>query len=363
MPDILVYGNVYQPTSLGTNPGDQFANPNVYQGTSQACIVDLTPPTFAGISTVSNQSLGQVRATWPAATDATLPLRYEVYIQPGTSVGIFSALNIVAITDKLQYDIFTLPNGTLLISGTTYYVGIRALDGVGNRSNNTQNLSIVSVGISAGGASAYEIQGAFSLNSSAQLTASFWVAFSEQVITDVSRLGAASYLIYDRDGNLVSGMSETGITPDSNGIYEITPVASTLAEDLSHYVVKITAIADSVPRTSYLPIIGKVPDYRCKAIWSINALNQLQGSLFIEVDGEQRTTGLGTASYQILNSSGTAVSGLTQSGITADSNGYFHITPVSAVLLTDLTHFLGKITITCDGKTRTATKGFTLLGN
>lgn len=363
MADIFVYGNVFQGTSLGTNPGDQFANPNVYQSTSQACVVDLTPPTFAGIATLTNQSLGQVRPTWLAGSDVSLPVRYEVYIQPATATGLYNSVNLVAITDKLQYDIFTLPNGSLLVSGTTYFVGIKAIDGVGNRSNNTNSLSIVSVGISAGGASAYEIQGAFSLNSSAQLTASFWVAFSEQVITDVSRLGAASYLIYDRDGNLVSGMSETGITPDANGIYEITPVASTLAEDLSHYVVKITAIADSVPRTSYLPIIGKVPDYRCKAIWSINALNQLQGSLFIEVDGEQRTTGLGTASYQILNSSGAAVSGLTQSGITADSNGYFHITPVSAVLLTDLTHFLGKITITCDGKTRTATKGFTLLGN
>jgi hypothetical protein len=71
---------------------------------------------------------------------------------------------------------------------------------------------------------------------------------------------------------------------------------------------------------------------------------------------------LGTASYQIYDASGNPVAGLTQSGITADANGYFHITPVLATLITDLTHYTAKITISVAGLNRVSTRAFTLLG-
>jgi len=47
----------------------------------------------------------------------------------------------------------------------------------------------------------------------------------------------------------------------------------------------------------------------------------------------------------------------------ADVNGLFHITPVSAILLTDLTHYTATVTISVAGSNVSAVKGFTLLGN
>lgn len=445
-------------------------NNNFYQGTSEACIVDLIPPTFAGVASVAVQSRGQIRATWLAATDPTPPIRYEVYIQASTNVGLFNTANIIAITDKLQYDTFTMPDGSFLVNGTTYYVGVRAIDGVNNRDSNTVNFGVISTGVSTGadiyltdGAFAinssnqfqgtmwglknssvafapgavmgsgayqvfnktgaavvgmsqsgitadangqyiitpvanllsqsldhymvrvtlnidgadrigyvpliqpvpeYEIGGAFSLNNSNELNASFWVSADEQIITNGARLGTAAYQIYDKTGALVGGMSESGITADANGLYEITPVASVLASDLSFYTVRVTITVDGVARSQYLPITGKVPDYETRGIFSINALNQFQATLWATADGIVRTgAALGTASYTVYDASGAAVAGLTQSGIVADGNGRFQITPVSAALLTDLTHFSVRIAITVDGSERVSYRGFTLLGN
>lgn len=444
-------------------------NNNFYQGTASACINDVTPPTFAGIATASVQSRGQIRATWLAATDPTPPIRYEVYIQATTATGLFNVANIIAITDKLQYDTFTLPDGSFLVNGTTYYLGVRAIDGVSNRNTNTASIGVISTGVSvnadvymAEGAFAintshqlqgtlwalknsilaktgnavmgtasyqvydktgapvagmnesgiaadangqykitpvasslsstldhymvkisiivdgqaregyvaliepvpeYEIHGTFAVNSSQQLTATFWTSADEEAITNVARLGTASYQVYDRDGNIVAGMAQTGITPDSNGLFKITPVASTMSLDLNYYSVKVTVTVDGVARTNFLPIQGKIPNYTCRVIWSINALNQLQATIWAEVDGIARTTGLGTASYTIYDAAGNPVSGLTQSGMTANGLGEYHITPVSAVLLTDLTHFRASISITVDSAVRTTYRGFQLFGS
>lgn len=362
MSDILAHGNAVQPTTFIVSNIDLYSSPIVLQPTSSACISDLIPPVFSGVVSLTNMSLGQIRATWLAATDATLPIRYEIYVQQGSASGLFNVGNILAVTPNLLYDIFTLPNGALLEAGETYFVGVRAIDGVSNRDGNTVSQSIVSVGVS-GSVAEYEVEGVFSLNTSNQLTAAFWATFSEAVITDPLRLGTASYQIFDRNGATVPLMTETGIAPDANGLYKITPVASTLSEDLSHYVVKVTITVDNVPQVNYLPIMGKVPDYTCRAVWSINALNQLKGTIFVEVDGEQKATGLGTASYQVYDASGVAVAGLTQSGIVADANGYFHTTPVAAALLSDLTHYVVKITVTVDGQSRIGSTGFTLFGN
>lgn len=445
-------------------------NNNFYQGTASACIIDVTPPTFAGIATLVVESRGQIRATWAAASDPTPPIRYEVYIQATTATGLFNVANIIAITDKLQYDTFTMPDGSFLVNGTTYFVGVRAIDGVSNRNTNTVSLSVISTGVSvaadvylAEGAFAinsshqlqgtlwvlknsvlaktgnavmgtasyqvydkngspisgmtesgitadsngqykitpvasslsstldhymvklsitvdgqvregyvaliepvpeYEIHGSFALNSSNQLTATFWASADEEAITNIARLGTASYQVYDRDGNIVVGMSQTGITPDSNGLFKISPVASSLSLDLNYYSVKVTMTVDGVARTNFLPIQGKVPEYESKGQFSINALNQFQATLWATRDGIVAAgAGVGVANYTVYDYTGTPVSGLTQSGITADGNGRFQITPVSAVLLTDLTHYSVKIGIIIDGVERISFRGFTLLGN
>lgn len=440
----------------------------VYQGSVQACIVDLTPPTFAGLNSANVESRGQIRAKWLAATDTTPPVRYEVYLQATTATGLFNLANIVGMTDKLQFDTWTLPDGSFLVNGTTYFVGVRAVDAVGNRDTNTVSTSLISTGVfvsadvyqaegafvvgannmfqgtmwilknsvlgtgaTLGTASyqvydkagvavpgmgqsgiaadangqfkitpvasslnealdhylvkvtitmdsaartgyvpllepppEYQVEGVFGLNESNQFVASFWASANEQVITNPARLGTASYQVYDRLGAAVSGMTESGITADVNGLFKITPITSTLQTDLTFYSVKVSIVIDGVIRSEFLPITGKIPEYECKGQFSINAANQFQATLWATVDGKvKKGTGLGTASYTVYDVTGAPVAGLTQSGIVADVNGRFQITPVSASLLVDLTHYSVQILINVDGVVRESFRGFTLLGS
>lgn len=446
---------------------DFLVNNNFYQPTSDACIVDLTPPTFAGINFLDVESRGQIRAGWSAATDATPPLRYEVYIQATTATGLFNVANIIASTPNLQYDIFTLPDGSFLQNGVTYFVGVRAVDGVGNRDNNTASQSVISTGVLTSidtytvdcsfavdtnnnftvkawgnkngslavppgavlGAASYQVyddngsavvgmsgsdpspnaeglyvftpvvslldrlnnsyaikvtisidgenrvnfidipsfeknyfvNGVADINNTGEIIGSFWVSRNDLIVT--TGLGTASYQLYDSEGNIIP-VSETGITPDVNGFFVITPTTFPGPLDTTKgFVARVNLEVDGVTHTQNL-VLGNDPEvFSVKATFSINALNQLQASFWTTKNNELLSgTILGTASYQIYDSTGAPVSGLTQTGITADGNGYFHTTPVSAALITDLTHYLAKITISVAGQNRVATKTFTLLG-
>lgn len=440
---------------------------NFYQETSQACVVDLTPPTFAGLAGAQVQSRGQIRATWLAATEVdSNPVRYEVYVKAGTNVGLFNAANIIGITDKLQLDFWQTPDGEFLVNGTTYHVGVRAVDALGNRDTNLVSEALISTGVFVS-ADVYKTEGVFALNQNNQLqgtmwilknsvlgvgptlgtasyqvydkagvavpgmgasgivadangqfkitpvastlnqtldhyvvkidvtmdsevrsgysplyepppeynvegvsglddsnqfVASFWASANEQIVAG-ARLGTASYQVYDRTGAAVVGMAEAGIVPDVNGLFKAAPVTSLLQTDLTFYTVKVSIEVDGVVRTDFLPIMGKVPAYECFATISVNALNQFQATLHCEADGKvKKGAGLGTASYTIYDAAGAPVAGLTQSGIVADANGRFHITPVSAALLTDLTHFSMTIKIFVDGVERESIMGFSRLG-
>lgn len=443
---------------------------NFYISSADACIVDLTPPTFTGINFLDVESRGQIRAAWPVATDATNPIRYEIYIQAATATGLFNVANIVAMSSQLQYDIFTLPDGAFLENGETYYVGVRAVDAVGNRDSNTVSLNVVSTGVLTS-IDVYETRGAFTvgpegyfqgtmwllknselaiggtlgtaaytvydktgtavpgmaqsgivadINGQFKITAVpssldevlnhymvkvsitmdsevregyiplvqkvpsykicgqnnfdnnsdfvgvFWVEEETGIhISDLARLGPGSYDVLDADGNIVSGFSETGITANAQGMYIITPVSGIAAEDLDLNTIRFTAIVDNVSRTSYIATKVEEVKHEVKAVFSINALNQLQATFWLSTDDSQIITGamLNTASYTVYDSSGNAVVGLTQSGITADVNGRFQISPVSATLLTDLTHYTVRVAIIYKNFEHVAYKGFTLLGN
>lgn len=441
-------------------------NNNFYQGTSQACIIDITPPTFSGINFLDVESRGQIRSGWSAATDGTTPIRYEVYIKASTATGLFNTTNIIAVTPNLQYDIFTLPDGSFLQNGVTYYVGVRAIDGVNNRDSNTVSMSVISTGvltsidvyechaawsinnsnqfnitlwadkneslaispngvlgtaayqiydkagnavvgmsgssISANGQGlfiatpvanlltesaehysvkvtisvdgearinmiplieeqpVYKINGLFFINNSNNFDGTFWISKNEVIKT--TNLGTGSYQVYDHDGNPVVGMSASGIVPDGNGLYKLGPIASLLGDDYPGYSVKMTLTVDGVIRSQMISSVSEQIQYRPKAQFSINASNQLQATFWLEYDSNIEISGLGTANYTVYDVNGTAVAGLTQSGITADVNGRFHITPVSATLLTDLTHYSVKVGIVSHGIERVAYKGFTLLG-
>lgn len=443
-------------------------NNNFYQGTSSACIVDLTPPVFAGITGLDVESRGQIRASWSAATDSTAPIRYEVYIKASTATGLFSTTNIIAVTPNLQYDIFTLPDGSFLVNGTTYYVGIRAIDGVNNRDSNTVSQSVIStgvltaidvyenkaiysvddsnqfritmwanknnslantpgailgtasyqvydklgaaiVGMSSSGISAnaqglfvapaianlldedaehyeikvtinidsenrinfisipagieqYEVNGVCSLNNDNDLVGSFWVSENEKIVT--SSLGTGSYQAYEADGTIIPGLSETGITADVNGFFAITPFPLPPSIDTTQsYIVRVTIVVHGMSRTHNVVLNSDPTSYTNRATFSINASNQLEATFWSTVNDELvDPTLLGTAAYAIYDKTGAAVSGLSQTGIVKDGQGLFHTTPVSAALLTDLTHYSAKITISVAGQDRVVVKGFSLLG-
>lgn len=305
---------------------------NFYQGTSGACIVDLTPPTFAGIASLSVQSRGQIRATWLAASDPTLPIRYEIYIQASTATGLFNTTNIIAISDKLQYDTFTMPDGSFLVNGTTYYVGVRAIDGVNNRDSNVVSLNVISTGVSVA-AEEYAVSGALSFNSSNQMVGTFW-GLKNSVLATTSNavLGTASYVIYDKSGNLVSGMSQSGITAGTDGQYIITPVNSTLSESLDQYLVKVTISIDGANRVGYVPIVKEAPQYDIQGSFFVDTANNLDGNFWITANEKIVTSGLGTASFQVYDSSGAPVSGMSGSGLTADIVGIFHAAGVASTL-------------------------------
>jgi hypothetical protein len=352
-------GAIVQGTTLGTIFGNQLVTGGAFQPSSQACIIDLTPPTFGGITFLTRGALGQLRASWAAATDLSSPIKYEVYVQAETDLNLFNVVNIAFITPNLQADIFSLANGTLLLSGVRYYVGVRAVDSVGNRDSNTINFFQTTPGIT--GATNAEINGVFAVNTNNQLIASFWVNDNDGVINDPSRLGLASYVIYDQNGNLVPSMTQSNITADAQGFYEITPVNSVLSLDNTFYTVKVTIYVDGIAIVYNLPIsyAEAGQQYEPRAVFSIDAANQLQATIWITKNGEQINANLGTASYTIYNKEGTAL-GVSQSGIVADVNGLFKTTPVIATSLTDLTHYTVIINITADGVLRKGVVGITV---
>jgi hypothetical protein len=356
MANQLVSGFITQGTTAGLEFANQLITGGSKQGSSQACIVDLTPPVFSGIDFLSRGALGQLRASWLPGTDATLPISYEVYVKPLTSFNLFDQANVVGITRQLSYDIFNLPNGTLLQSGTLYYVGVRAVDAVGNRDINTVILDQTSPGIL--GVTSGQISGVFAINSQNQLIASFWANDAEGVIDNPARLGPASYAVYDKDGNLVPSMAESGILPDANGFYQITPVASVLDLYNTYYAVSVTIQIDGLAITYNLPITYPEagPQYEPRAVFSINASNELQGSLWIVKDNQKVTANLGTASFVVRNKAGASI-GISQSGITPDANGYFHIAPVSAASIVDFNHYVVDIQITADAVARAGVVG------
>lgn len=121
---------------------------DMQQQTPQACLVDVTPPTFSGITSLVAQNNGAGLASWGSASDVTLPIDFLIYVQEGTNVGLFSSSNIALITRNSSAKIFLDRLGALLKYQTTYHVGVRARDGVGNVDSNTASFSFVSSGVS-----------------------------------------------------------------------------------------------------------------------------------------------------------------------------------------------------------------------
>lgn len=108
-------------------------------------------------------------------------------------------------------------------------------------------------------------------------------------------------------------------------------------------------VENNVLISTFVPgsVVIADPIYEPRGTFSINASNQLQATFWASKNGQLVTSNLGTASYTVYDKDGNTV-GLTQSGIIADANAQFIITPVSALSITDLTHYVVKVSIDVD---------------
>jgi len=107
-----------------------------------------------------------------------------------------------------------------------------------------------------------------------------------------------------------------------------------------------------------IPIVAN-PYYEPRAIFSINASNKLQGTFWVTKNGEQMTSNLGTLSFVVRDQNGAAI-GIAQSGLTADPNGFYYMTPVLATAIQDLTHYTVEITAMADTQLRKGVVAITL---
>jgi hypothetical protein len=69
-----------------------------------------------------------------------------------------------------------------------------------------------------------------------------------------TNLGDAEYRIFNRSGALVSGLSETGLSPDAEGIYTASSVSAANLLDLNHYLVEITISYGGTDRVGMVPV-------------------------------------------------------------------------------------------------------------
>jgi hypothetical protein len=353
-------GPIVQGTTLGPIQPNQLITGGSFQPSSQACIVDLTPPVFSGIDFVTRGSLGQIRVSWLAASDISEPILYQVFVKPDTGFNLFQSSNIAGLTSQLSFDVFALGNGSLIQAGIEYHVGVRAIDAVGNQDANLISLTQTSPGIV--GITAGKINGVFAVNEQNKLISSFWATDSEGVINNPARLGFASYFIFDENGNAVPGMFETNIQSDASGFFQITPIDSVLDLYNTYYTVSVTIEIDGVLVNYNLPITYPEagPEYEPRAVFSINAANELQGTIWIVRDNQKMSSNLNFAKFEILNKAGQPV-GISQDDIVSQ-NGLFQISPVVATQLVDFNHYTVEIEIEADGVIRKGVVGLVVNG-
>lgn len=223
-----------------------------YQESAAACVTDLTPPTFSGISSLSINADGSLTAGWSAGSDTSTPIRYEVYVQASTATGLFSLSNIQQIVTGTSARIFTLPNLAYLQNGITYYVGVRAVDAVGNRETNTVSDSEVSSGVLAS-AVKYECIALLSVSESNELQGELYLHGDGKAVT--SLLGTASFSVYDETDTIIPAFTQTGIAANGNGVYTLTPVSATTLDPFTHYRARIIIVHNSLNIETYAGFI------------------------------------------------------------------------------------------------------------
>ena len=221
-----------------------------YQLLPDACVYDVTVPTFSGISGLTQVFTGALNATWSAATDSSTPIRYNVYVQKSTATGLFSLTPLCTLATEIN--LYEDSNGDRLESGETYYVGVRAVDAVGNMETNTTSLNAVSLGVLAGEIH-YECFATLSVNESNELQGFLFLNGDGKAVKTL--LGTASFYIYDETDTIMGAFTQTGLSANANGVYILTPVTAVSLDPFTHYRARIVITHNSVAVESYVGFI------------------------------------------------------------------------------------------------------------
>jgi len=78
--------------------------------------------------------------------------------------------------------------------------------------------------------------------------------------------------------------------------------------------------------------------FEARAVFSINASNQIEGTAWLVKNGQHIKTMLGSLSFLIRDKDGVSV-GISATGLNADANGLYKLGPISSSVLQDLTHY------------------------
>ena len=133
-------------------PTPQFFHGLFKQLSSKACLIDVTPPTFGGITTAIAKTSGAFEVDWSPATEViSPPVEYKIYVGLGvlTAAELFALNPVMHTQTPTKALIFTLnDHETYFVKGQTYTIGVRAEDGVGNTDSN--NAIVVVAAIATG---------------------------------------------------------------------------------------------------------------------------------------------------------------------------------------------------------------------
>jgi len=181
---------------------DQYFAGNFQHFVSNASIVDLTPPSFSGISSATANSNGSITASWATATDASSPITYLIYIALGSvsAASLFVPANLVTIAPSLATStkVYTLADQTTyLLANQIYTLGVRASDVVGNANTNTAIATATSSGV---------------LSDSLSATVSQLVATTARLDGYTSTLGTTTSTLGTTTSTLGTTTSTLGVT-------------------------------------------------------------------------------------------------------------------------------------------------------
>jgi PKD repeat protein len=120
------------------------------QGSTLTVSTDTIPPTFTGLTSAYGID-GAVILDWQAATDATEPIKYGIWFSTESFGGAIAGEPVyLDLFDNPDLEVggpspnraYTVPG---LTNGTEYFFVVRARDGAGNWSSNTEELPAVPV--------------------------------------------------------------------------------------------------------------------------------------------------------------------------------------------------------------------------